>query len=137
MLVASASVCALLAPAAAAVDIYAYANGCYALKDAGSNRFVVRDALGYSASAPTAALATPFRMQATDLGSYMLYGPDQNMPGADTAATVSPSAAPGPPADWRLTDEGDTVMITSVSTQRQLGVGPLDRVVQVDSTTPR
>ena len=57
-----------------------YANGCYALRDANTDRFVVRDALGYAATAPTAAAATPFRLQATALGRYLLYGPDARMP---------------------------------------------------------
>ena len=96
-LVACASACALFAPAAAAVDIYAYANGCYALRDATTNRFVVRDALGYAATAPTAAAATPFRMQATALGSYLLYGPDGRMPSAGSARPdLAPTATPGP-----------------------------------------
>ncbi len=136
-LVACASACALFAPAAAAVDVYAYANGCYALRDTNTNRFVVRDALGYAATAPTAAAATPFRMQATALGSYLLYGPDERMPHAGALDPVSATGTPGPAADWRVTDGGDTVGLTNVSTGRDLGVGALSRLVQVASTGPR
>ena len=67
------------APTAHAADIYSYAGGCYSLRDASTNRYVVLDSLGYSASARLAA-ATPFRMQATALGRYLLYGPDGEMP---------------------------------------------------------
>ena len=40
---------ALFAPTASAVDVYSYANGCYALRDAGTGRYVARDSLGYAA----------------------------------------------------------------------------------------
>ena len=136
-LVACASACALFAPAAAAVDIYAYANGCYALRDANTDRFVVRDALGYAATAPTAAAATPFRLQATALGRYLLYGPDGRMPSAGALDPLSPTTTPGPAADWRVTDGGGTLRLTNVSTGRHLGVGALGRLVQVASTDPR
>jgi microsomal dipeptidase-like Zn-dependent dipeptidase len=138
-LVACASACALFAPSAAAVDVYAYANGCYALRDANTDRFVVRDALGYAATAPTAAAAaTPFRLQATALGRYLLYGPDGQMPSAGGALDpVSPTADPGPAADWGVADDGGTLRLTNVSTERHLGVGALDRLVQVSSTAPR
>jgi microsomal dipeptidase-like Zn-dependent dipeptidase len=137
LLIACASACALFAPSAAAVDIYSYANGCYALRDANTARFVVRDALGYSATSPTAATATPFRMQATALGSYLLYGPDERMPGAGALGAVSAVAAPGPAADWRVTDGGDTVRVESVSTGKELGVGALGRLAQVAAAGPR
>ena len=136
-LVACASACALFAPAAAAVDIYAFANGCYALRDANTDRFVVRDALGYAATAPTAAAGTPFRLQATDLGSYLLYGPDERMPRASALDALAATDTPGPAADWRVVDGGDTVGLENVSTGRDLGVGALGRLVQVASSGPR
>jgi microsomal dipeptidase-like Zn-dependent dipeptidase len=137
VLVVCASACGLFAPAASAVDIYSFANGCYALRDANTGSFVTRDDLGYATTALTAASATPFRLQATALGSYLLYGPDAQMPGAVGLDLVSPTATPGPAADWRVTDGGSTVRLTSVATGRDLGVGLLGRVVQVASTAPR
>ena len=59
---------AIAAPQASAADVYSYANGCYALRDVTTGRYVVRDSLGYTASASNAGAATPFRMQATALG---------------------------------------------------------------------
>ena len=76
----TASLGALFAPTRHAADVYSYAGGCYALRDATTNRYVARDSLGYSASATSVAAATPFRMQATALGRYLLYGPDGKMP---------------------------------------------------------
>ena len=136
MLVACASAGALFTPAATA-DVYAYANGCYALRDTSTDRFVVRDASGYAATARTAGAATPFRLQATALGRYLLYGPDERMPGAGALDTLSPTAAPGPAADWRFAEEGGALRLENVSTDRNLGVGALGRLVQVASSTPR
>ena len=121
---------ALFAPTASAVNIYSYANGCYALRDAGTGRYVARDSLGYAASATSIAGATPFRMQATALGRYLLYGPDGRMPGASALNTVVPIATPGPSGDWKVTDEGSTVRLTNFSSGGALAVGAAGRIAQ-------
>ena len=136
-LVVCAAAVALVAPPASAADVYAYANGCHALRDVQTGRFVVRDAAGYATSAPTAAAATPFRLQATALGRYLLYGPDGRMPVAGPLGAIAPSAAPGPAADWRVADVGGSLKLTSLSSGKQLGVGALGRLAQVASTAPR
>jgi microsomal dipeptidase-like Zn-dependent dipeptidase len=128
---------ALFAPAAGAADIYAYAGGCYALRDASTTRFVVRDAVGYSTSATSAAAATPFRLQATALGRYLLYGPDGRMPAAAALDALAPASTPGPASDWRVEDGGTGLRLTSFSTGRQLGVGALGRLAQVAPSAPR
>ena len=92
---ACVSLSATLAPIAAAQDVYSYANGCYSLRDVDSGRFVARDALGYATSAATAAGATPFRLKATALGRYLLYGPDGRMPSAGLLGSVAASSTPG------------------------------------------
>ena len=43
----------LAAPSASAVDVYSFANGCYALRDMTANRFVVREGSRYAATAQT------------------------------------------------------------------------------------
>jgi hypothetical protein len=131
-----ASAGALLPPAAGA-DVYSYANGCYALRDATTSRFVVRDALGYAPTASSAVTATPFRLQATALGSYLIYGPDGRMPSAGLLGAVAPTANPGPAADWRMAEDGGGLRLTNVSSGKHLGVGALGRVAQVTSTAPR
>src|SRR5215217_3578991 len=124
-------VCALLAaPTAHAADVYSYAGGCYALHDASTNKYVVADGLGYSASAPSAAAGTPFRMQATALGRYLLYGPDGKMPAAGPLDSVVSTSTPGSPADWKVTDGGSTLGLISFSTSKSLGVNGLGRVAQ-------
>ena len=60
---------------AQAQDRYALAGGCYVLKSAATGKFVAKAADGgYRASADGAGGAEPFRMQATALGRYLLYG---------------------------------------------------------------
>src|SRR5688572_32659541 len=86
---------ALLAPAAGAADRYSLVHGCYALRTA-DGRYVAKDALGYAATATSAAAATPFRMQATALGRYLQFGPDATMPAVGPLGTVVSTGAPGP-----------------------------------------
>ena len=136
-LVACASAAALFAPAASAVDVHAFANGCYVLRDATANKFVVRDSLGYTTSATTAAAATPFRLKATALGRYLLYGPDGRMLATAALNTVTSTTTPGKPADWSVENAGSGLRLTSVSTGKQLGVGTLGRLNQVSSAAGR
>jgi len=136
VLAVCASLCAVAVPASAA-DIYSYANGCYALRDANTGRFVTKDALGYPVDAQSVAAATPFRLKATALGRYLLYGPDARMPAAGLLGTVSPIATPGPTADWSVVDGGTSLRLTNLSSGKNVGVGALGRLVQVASTTPR
>ena len=117
---------------AQAQDRYSLAGGCYALKSAATGKFVAKGADGrYRASAGSAGAAEPFRMQATALGRYLLYGaqrdymaagsasplpepglplPVPGLPVASTAADGDPvksAAAPSPAADWAVDGSGD------------------------------
>ena len=131
--VASASA----APQASAADVYSYANGCYALRDATTNRYVVRDSLGYSTGAATVGAATPFRMQATALGRYLLYGPDGRMLSAAPLSQVGFTSSPGPVADWRLENVAGKLRLANVSSGKQLGVGVARRLTQVATAPAR
>src|SRR5687768_11569629 len=124
---------AVATPSASAtpIDVYSFANGCYALRDTTTARYVVRDALGYTATAPTVGGATPFRMQATALGRYLLYGPDRRMLSTALLDSVGSTSAPGPAADWQLQDVSGKLRLQSVSTGKQLGVGAAGRLRQV------
>ena len=136
VLAVCASLCAVAVPASA-VDIYSYANGCYSLRDANTGRFVTKDALGYPVNGQSVAAATPFRLKATALGRYLLYGSDARMPAAGLLGTIAPIATPGPTADWRVVDGGASLRLTNVSSGKSLGVGALGRLAQTASTTPR
>ena len=53
-------------------DVYALTGGCYAVSSDGV--FLDRTEEGFAAGSSVIEEAEPFRMQATDLGSYMLFG---------------------------------------------------------------
>jgi microsomal dipeptidase-like Zn-dependent dipeptidase len=132
-----ACVSALFAPTAHAVDIYAFANGCYALKDVNANRYVAADSGGYATTATTVGSATPFYMKATDLGRYMLFGPDTKMVATSVLDSIAGTVFPGPPADWRVQDVGGKLKLVSVGTGKELGVNGLGRLAQVAPSPAR
>lgn len=63
-------------PAAAVIDRYSLVGGCYALKSLGTNTFVDSD---YVLSSQSPEDSEAFFMQATGLGSYLLYDSDKRM----------------------------------------------------------
>ena len=109
---------------------YALANGCYALRS--PSGFVAKDAAGYSASAGSADAAERFRMQATALGSYLLYGRDRDVMAANALGAVAPAAKASPAADWRVDDAGEAFTIALPSRNKALGVAA-GRLVLVDA----
>ena len=121
-----------LAPGTAgATSRYDFANGCYRLYSQVDGKYVVKDTFGYRTIA-TYAGGTPFRMQATALGRYLLYGPDARMPAAGLLNQVSSTATPGPAADWEVNLSGGGFRFTNKSTGQGLGRGgPLSRLVLV------
>ena len=67
--------CALAAaPAAHAQDRYGLAGGCYGLKSLATGAFAAKTAGGAFKAQASQADAERFRLQATDLGRYLLYG---------------------------------------------------------------
>jgi microsomal dipeptidase-like Zn-dependent dipeptidase len=117
-------------------DIYQYAGECVTLRDQWSNRVVGRDALGYLLVAEVGG-ATPFRMQATDLGRYLLYGPDARMPAARNPALVIPAVKADATADWALTGGRAALQVTNVATGQHLSVGWGGRLVASVYSNPR
>ena len=113
----------------AAVDVYQYASECVAVRDSSTGRYIGREGFGYSMQ-PSIDGATPFRMQATGLGSYLLYGPDGRMPEGKASDRVTPTAQAGPAADWKVQARGDKLRLTNVSTGGNLGVSRPGRVTQ-------
>jgi hypothetical protein len=83
------------APAAAAAQTptrYSLAGGCYGLTSAPSRQ--------------TVPGAERLRMQATTLGSYLLYRPDRTFLAVQGDESVAPAEKPSPAADWRVADAG-------------------------------
>jgi hypothetical protein len=79
------------APAAAAETRYSLAGGCYALQAQSGGALPGADRV---------------RMQATDLGSYLLYLPDRTFLATRDDGSVAPANEPSPAADWRVTEAG-------------------------------
>ena len=123
-------------PARASVDVYQYAGECVVVRDIRTGRYLGRDGFGYSTK-PSLGHATPFRMQATGLGSYLLYGPDGSMPEANDSDRVTPSPKAGPTADWIITSRGDQIGFTNVSTGGSLSVSRRGRVTQSEGGSVR
>lgn len=71
---------------------YSLAGGCFALEVGGSGQAV--------------AGAEQLRLQATTLGSYLLYTPDRNVLTAQEDGSVVPVAEATPDADWRVAGAG-------------------------------
>jgi hypothetical protein len=82
-------------------DRYAMYNGCYALQSASTGRWLTGASPAFTAG--SRAAATPVYFKATDLGRYLLYGPDRTylaQPGSRPTWAKSPSET----ADWTVTE---------------------------------
>ena len=87
-------VASLLIPSAASAQTrYELANGCHDLSSQSLGRAVATD-------------AGPFRMQATELGQYLLYGKAEDFLAANGSGGIEQAAEPSPDADWRVDDAG-------------------------------
>src|SRR5437899_106848 len=78
-----------VAEAALPPDRYGFPNGCYSLQDQN----------GQLIAAPSG----PFRMHATTLGVYLLYGVHQDFLADPGSGTPTPAAAPSTAAEWTVT----------------------------------
>ncbi|MDQ3913960.1 MAG: hypothetical protein M3323_01325 [Actinomycetota bacterium] len=92
-------------------DRYALAGGCYALQAAGGG-YVERTGDGFAATAASAAGAEPFHFQATDLGSYLLFGSARDFVAASEgalgeAAYAVTGSTPGATAGGLLLEQTD------------------------------
>ena len=123
------------AAAAGPTDIYQYAGECVAVRDAWTSRYVAANGAGYSLLFQRSA-ATPFRMQATGLGSYLLYGPDARMPASAGPDLIGGVFNAQPRADWVVTPAVDALQLTNVSTGQNLSTA-LGWLVQSDLPNPR
>lgn len=97
---------------------YALVHGCYALRSEAADRFVAKAADGYAATATAVAAAEPFRLQATRLGAYLLYGRDGDfLATAGDAVRVAQDS--GPAADFTVDTAPDGTAFTLVSQARR------------------
>jgi microsomal dipeptidase-like Zn-dependent dipeptidase len=127
VLVLTAATLAACQPPPPPIDIYSFAGRCNVLKDETSGRFVVRDTLGWTTN-PTQSRATPFTLQATALGRYLLYGTGGAMPSVGAGGLVTSTTTPGPTADWAIAASGQRISFKSVSNNRGLTVTSTGRL---------
>ena len=124
------------APAADAAepvtDRYSLAGGCYGLRSESLGTFVVKEGDGYRASAPGVAGAEPLRMQATDLGRYLLYGAERDFLAASLLDGVESSAEPSIVAEWIVRGPATGFEIVNRSNHRGLAVSGDGRLVLAD-----
>ena len=109
---------------------YSLVHGCFAL-EAPAGGLIAKGGEGYATGAG-AGSAEGFRMQATDLGTYLLYGRDRDFLAVDGDAVVA-AAEPSRAAEWRVEEAGHGAFtLVSLEDGRALGVGGDGRLVPVD-----
>ncbi len=112
------------AAAASSPTRYSLVKNCYGLRSAKTGKLVTKTPSGYAATAPGLAQAELFRMQATDLGSYLLYGEARDFLGISLLGPVRPASTPSPKSDWRVSGSGRSFKLTSIGTGQGLRTGP-------------
>ena len=101
---------------------YDLAGGCFALRSEQTGSYVAKAAGVYTANAAIGA-AEPFRMQATDLGKYLFYGPAPDFMARNALNAVAPAATPSDDSDWTITEEGSAFRIVTETSGRALATG--------------
>ena len=113
---------------------YSLANGCYGLRSKSTGRFVVKGSGGYRATASDVGGAEPFRMQATRLGSYLIYGRARDLLSATAGGAVAPAGRPSPLADWEVGgDAAGGFTFTLPSRGKLLAIARDGRLVLADA----
>jgi hypothetical protein len=101
---------------------YQLVHGCYALRSLATGKLVGLQGDGsYSATRGSTADAEGFRMQATDLGSYLLYDRNTGFASA-SGVTAHRASAPSPAADFTVSDAGDGSFTLTTQEGRRLSV---------------
>jgi hypothetical protein len=65
------------------------------------------------------------RMQATRLGSYLLYTPAHGFLAADGGGGVAPATAPSPAADWKVEPAGEDAFTLAPASAPDKSIGPV------------
>ncbi len=125
-----AGILAMASPASAAPqqNRHSLVHGCYSLQPA-SGGFVQKSAGGYDTRGTAPPRSEAFRMQATDLGRYLLFGRDRDFL-AVAGGAIAPAADPSPDAEWDVVPvKGSAYRLVSLSTGRPLTRAADGRIV--------
>ena len=109
------------------------AGSCSALQPQSTTLRVTSTRGGYDAAAVLPEQAESFRMQATDLGSYLMLGTDGRFLSA-RGDEVGGSAQPSRAADWRLDYVGSGFTVTSGASGKALALDRDGELVLVAPT---
>ncbi|MGH2923818.1 MAG: peptidase, partial [Solirubrobacterales bacterium] len=101
-------------------DRYSLANGCFVLRSLQTGGYAAKGAGGYVVTAAGADAAEPFRMQATDLGRYLLYGSARDFLTRAGSGRAVAAGAPGNAADWTVEEDGGGFRIVNEFTGHDL-----------------
>jgi hypothetical protein len=103
---------------------YSLVHGCYALRSRSLDRLVAKSVGGgYAAAAGDASAAEAFRMQATALGRYLLYGKQQDFLAAGSGDRAESASGASESTEWRVDEAGGGAFrIVLQSTGRALAV---------------
>ncbi len=101
---------------------YSIVNGCFVLKPVGDSKWIAQNGGGYAATAGTKGQAAPFRMQATDLGKYLFYGPAGEYLTVNGSGVVTAESAPSKQAEWTAAGANGAFRMTNDGISRQLGI---------------
>jgi hypothetical protein len=114
-------------------DRYAMAGGCYALQSATTGKWVRRDGGGYTASASSMGGAEAFHFQASDLGTYLLYGKGRTFLGASVLLGIGPHTSPSSQSDWTVDKTAAGFTFALPSKKLSLGLGAAGRLSAGDA----
>jgi hypothetical protein len=124
VLVTLVAVAALLvmaaAPAQGAIDRYSISKGWYALQSSATGTFIRQTGLGYDVVATSPGAAESFRMQATTLGQYLLYGEDRDFLATGLLGSVRSAANPSAATEWKVVAASGAFELRNVATNRPL-----------------
>jgi hypothetical protein len=105
------------APAAAVAETrYSIVNGCFGLRSESLGRVV----------------GGPFRMQATTLGEYLLYGKDRDFLTVTSGGGIGRETQPSVSAEWRVDPDGGAFRVFSLDSEKVLVATPDGNLAQGD-----
>ena len=123
-----------VASTASAEDRYSLVHGCFGLRSVADGGYVAKAGDGYDTAAGSLSGAEPFRMQATDLGKYLLYGAAEDFLAVDATPVVGGIAsadAPSDDSDWTVDEAGSAFTLVNEAHASQLAVDEAGALVAV------
>ncbi|MEO6470782.1 MAG: hypothetical protein ABIR57_03000 [Aeromicrobium sp.] len=110
-------------------DRYAMAGGCYAIRVGSAGKWVARSGKGYAATATSAATAEPIFFQASDLGTYLLYGKGKTFLSQAYSGDIQALTAASTSGNWTVTQSGSTFQFALPSKKTALAVDSMGKVI--------